>query len=83
MSINDIKKIEGQHKIDFPYYSGEVFLRKTFNNKKRLRPFVKSGFGISGIDRGFLEIRSPLANIFQKHYLQVLGRNLELPIILD
>ena len=36
MSINEIKKIEGQDKIDFPYYSGEVFLRKTFNNKKKI-----------------------------------------------
>ena len=60
MSINDIKKIEGQQKIDFPYYSGEVFLRKTFNNKKRLRPFVKSGFVISGIDRGLFGDSIPL-----------------------
>ena len=54
MSVNKIKKIEGQQNIEFPYYSGEVFVRKTFNNKKRLRTFVKSGFGISGIDKGFV-----------------------------
>ena len=66
MSINDIKKIEGQLKIDFPYYSGEVFLRKTFNNKKRLRPFVKSGFGISGIDRGLFGDSIPFSQYFSK-----------------
>ena len=66
MSINDIKKIEGQQKIDFPYYSGEVFLRKTFNNKKRLRPFVKSGFGISGIDRGLFGDSIPFSQYFSK-----------------
>jgi outer membrane protein OmpA-like peptidoglycan-associated protein len=66
MSINDIKKIEGQQKIDFPYYSGEVFVRKTFNNKKRLRPFVKSGFGISGIDRGLFGDSIPFSQYFSK-----------------
>jgi outer membrane protein OmpA-like peptidoglycan-associated protein len=66
MSINDIKKIEGQQKIDFPYYSGEVFIRKTFNNKKRLRPFVKSGFGISGIDRGLFGDSIPFSQYFSK-----------------
>ena len=66
MSINEIKKIEGQDKIDFPYYSGEVFLRKTFNNKKKLRPFVKSGFGISGIDRGLFGDSIPFSQYFSK-----------------
>ena len=66
MSINEIKKIEGKQKIDFPYYSGEVFLRKTFNNKKRLRPFVKSGFGISGIDRGLFGDSIPFSQYFSK-----------------
>lgn len=66
MSINEIKKIESQDKIDFPYYSGEVFLRKTFNNKKKLRPFVKSGFGISGIDRGLFGDSIPFSQYFSK-----------------
>lgn len=66
MSINEIKKIEGQDKIDFPYYSGEVFLRKTFNNKKKLRPFIKSGFGISGIDRGLFGDSIPFSQYFSK-----------------
>ena len=66
MSVNEIKKIEGQQKIDFPYYSGEVFVRKTFNNKKRLRPFVKSGFGISGIDRGLFGDSIPFSQYFSK-----------------
>lgn len=66
MSINEIKKIENQDKIDFPYYSGEVFLRKTFNNKKKLRPFVKSGFGISGIDRGLFGDSIPFSQYFSK-----------------
>ena len=66
MSINDIKKIEGQQKIDFPYYSGEVFVKKTFNNKKKFRPFVKSGFGISGIDRGLFGDSIPFSQYFSK-----------------
>jgi outer membrane protein OmpA-like peptidoglycan-associated protein len=66
MSINDIKKIEGQQNIDFPYYSGEVFLRKTFNNRKKLRPFVESGFGISGIDRGLFGDSIPFSQYFSK-----------------
>ena len=66
MSVNEIKKIEGQDKIDFPYYSGEVFLRKTFNNRKKLRPFIKSGFGISGIDRGLFGDSIPFSQYFSK-----------------
>lgn len=66
MSVNEIKKIEGQGKIDFPYYSGEVFLRKTFNNRKKLRPFIKSGFGISGIDRGLFGDSIPFSQYFSK-----------------
>ena len=66
MSVNEIKKIEGQQNIEFPYYSGEVFVRKTFNNKKRLRPFVKSGFGISGIDRGLFGDSIPFSQYFSK-----------------
>lgn len=66
MSINEIKKIESQDMIDFPYYSGEVFLRKTFNNKKKLRPFIKSGFGISGIDRGIFGDSIPFSQYFSK-----------------
>ena len=73
MSINDIKKIEGQDKIDFPYYSGEVFLRKTFNNKKKLRPFVKSGFGISGIDRGLFGDSIPFSQYFSKTFSPSFG----------
>ena len=66
MSVNEIKKIEGQEKIDFPYYSGEVFLRKTFNNRKKIRPFVESGFGISGIDRGLFGDSIPFSQYFSK-----------------
>jgi outer membrane protein OmpA-like peptidoglycan-associated protein len=66
MSVNEIKKIEGQDKIDFPYYSGEVFLKKTFNNRKKIRPFIKSGFGISGIDRGLFGDSIPFSQYFSK-----------------
>ena len=30
ISINRITKIEGQDNIDFPFYAGEVFVKKTF-----------------------------------------------------
>ena len=78
MSVNEIKKIEGQQKIDFPYYSGEVFVRKTFNNKKRLRPFIKSGFGISGIDRGLFGDSIPFSQYFSKTLSPSFGAQLRI-----
>ena len=66
MSLNKIKKIEDQDNIDYPYYSGEVFLKKTFNSRKKLRPFIKSGFGISGIDRGLFGDSIPFNQYFSK-----------------
>ncbi len=35
MSLNKIKKIEGQDNIDYPYYAGQVFLKKTFYSTKK------------------------------------------------
>ena len=64
--VNKIKKIEDQDNIDYPYYSGEVFLKKTFNSRKKLRPFIKSGFGISGIDRGLFGDSIPFNQYFSK-----------------
>ena len=52
MSLNNIKKINGHDNIDYPYYAGNIYLKKIFNSNKRLRPFVKLGYGVSGIDRG-------------------------------
>ena len=52
ISINRIKKIEGQDNIEFPFYAGEVFVKNTFYSRKKVRPFLKLGYGISGIDRG-------------------------------
>ena len=40
--------------------------KSSFNNKKRLRPFVKSGFGISGIDRGLFGDSIPFSQYFSK-----------------
>ena len=68
MSLNKIKKIEDQDNIDYPYYSGEVFLKKTFNSRKKLRPFIKSGFGISGIDRGLFGDSIPFNQYFSKFH---------------
>ena len=31
---------------------GEVFAKKTFRTKKKLQPYLKVGYGITGIDRG-------------------------------
>ena len=52
VSVNNITKIEGYNNIDYPYYAGEVFAKKTFKTKKKLQPYLKVGYGITGIDRG-------------------------------
>ena len=52
VSVNNITKIEGYNNIDYPYYAGEVFAKKTFRTKKKLQPYFKVGYGITGIDRG-------------------------------
>ena len=52
VSVNNITKIEGYNNIDYPYYAGEVFAKKTFRTKKKLQPYLKVGYGITGIDRG-------------------------------
>ena len=66
ISINRIKKIEGQDNIDFPFYAGEVFFKKTFYSTKKVRPFLKLGYGISGIDRGLFGGIIPFNQYFSK-----------------
>ena len=66
ISINKIKKIEGQDNIDYPFYAGEVFVKKTFYSTKKVRPFLKLGYGISGIDRGLFDNTIPFNQYFSK-----------------
>ena len=66
MSINKIKKIEGQDNVDYPYYAGRVFLKKTFYSTKKIRPFIKFGYGVSGIDRGLFGDTIPFSQYFSK-----------------
>lgn len=66
MSLNKIKKIEGQDNIDYPYYAGQVFLKKTFYSTKKIRPFIKFGYGVSGIDRGLFGDTIPFSQYFSK-----------------
>ena len=73
ISINRIKKIEGQDNIDFPFYAGEVFVKKTFYFTKKVRPFLKLGYGISGIDRGLFEDTIPFNQYFSKTLSPGLG----------
>ena len=73
MSINKIKKIEGQNNIDYPFYAGEVFLKKTFYSTKKIRPFLKLGYGISGIDRGLFDNPIPFSQYFSKTLSPGLG----------
>tara|TARA_B100000767_G_C19769917_1_gene539418 strand:+ start:991 stop:2313 length:1323 start_codon:yes stop_codon:yes gene_type:complete len=73
MSLNKIKKIEGQDNIDYPYYSGQVFLKKTFYSTKKIRPFIKFGYGISGIDRGLFGNTIPFSQYFSKTLSPGLG----------
>ena len=73
LSINRIKKIEGQDNIDFPFYAGEVFVKKTFYSRKKVRPFLKLGYGISGIDRGLFGDIIPFNQYFSKTLSPGLG----------
>jgi len=66
MSINKIKKIEGQDNFDYTFYGGRVFLKKTFYSTKKARPFLKLGYGISGIDRGLFGDTIPFSQYFSK-----------------
>ena len=66
MSINKIRKIEGQDNFDYPFYAGEVFLKKTFYSIKKVRPFLKLGYGVSGIDRGLFGDTIPFSQYFSK-----------------
>jgi outer membrane protein OmpA-like peptidoglycan-associated protein len=66
MSLNKIKKIEGQDNVDYPYYAGRVFLKKTFYSTKKIRPFIKFGYGVSGIDRGLFGDTIPFSQYFSK-----------------
>ena len=66
MSINKIKKIEGQDNFDYTFYGGQVFLKKTFYSTKKARPFLKLGYGISGIDRGLFGDKIPFSQYFSK-----------------
>ena len=66
MSINKIKKIEGQDNFDYTFYGGQVFLKKTFYSTKKARPFLKLGYGVSGIDRGLFGGTIPFSQYFSK-----------------
>lgn len=66
MSINKIKKIEGQDNFDYTFYGGQVFLKKTFYSTKKARPFLKLGYGISGIDMGLFGDTIPFSQYFSK-----------------
>ena len=66
LSINKIKKIEGQDNFDYTFYGGQVFLKKTFYSTKKARPFLKLGYGISGIDRGLFGETIPFSQYFSK-----------------
>ena len=66
LSINKIKKIEGQDNFDYTFYGGQVFLKKTFYSTKKARPFLKLGYGISGIDRGLFGDIIPFSQYFSK-----------------
>ena len=73
ISINRIKKIEGQDNIDFPFYAGEIFVKKTFYSTKKVRPFLKLGYGISGIDRGLFGDIIPFNQYFSRTLSPGLG----------
>ena len=66
MSINKIKKIEDQDNFNYTFYGGQVFLKKTFYSTKKARPFLKLGYGISGIDRGLFGDTIPFSQYFSK-----------------
>ncbi|MDA9019405.1 OmpA family protein [bacterium] len=73
LSINKIKKIEGQDNFDYTFYGGQVFLKKTFYSTKKARPFLKLGYGISGIDRGLFGDTIPFSQYFSKTLSPGLG----------
>ena len=66
MSINKIKKIEVQDNFNYTFYGGQVFLKKTFYSTKKTRPFLKLGYGVSGIDRGLFGDTIPFSQYFSK-----------------
>jgi len=66
MSINKIKKIEGQDNFNYTFYGGQVFLKKTFYSTKKTRPFLKLGYGVSGIDRVLFGDTIPFSQYFSK-----------------
>ncbi len=51
-SINNIKKINGRNNMDYPYYSGNFYIQKRFYSNKKISPYFRLGYGVSGIDRG-------------------------------
>ena len=51
-SLNNIKKVDGRNNMDYPYYAGSFYIQKRFNSNKKISPFLRLGYGISGIDRG-------------------------------
>lgn len=51
-SINNIKKVNGRNNFDYPYYSGNFYIQKRFYSNKKISPFLRLSYGISGIDRG-------------------------------
>lgn len=50
VSLNFIRKIEGQDNIEYPYFAAGGFLKQTFFSTKRIKPFLTVGYGIVDID---------------------------------
>ncbi|MBL6666264.1 MAG: OmpA family protein [Flavobacteriaceae bacterium] len=50
LSLNYIKKVEGQSDFQYPYFAAGGFLKQTFFSNKKIRPFIAIGYGISDID---------------------------------
>jgi len=50
VSLNLIKNIDGVDNPNYPYFAAGGFFKQTFLNKKRLKPFITLGYGISDID---------------------------------
>ena len=38
--------------MDYPYYSGNFYIQKRFYSNKKISPYFRLGYGVSGIDRG-------------------------------
>jgi len=49
-SVGILKKIDENANVNFPYFSADLFLKKTFLSKKTISPFATLGFGYSSFD---------------------------------